>query len=110
MHDLLAQTVPFLYLTTAHLSRAKTMNTPERLALVTEMAYQLKLVPREDIVPVQILEVVGLQFDAAMAAMRTVAQPYGYLFGNSFWEQTNRRLTDDIRRLGRPLYAEPLAP
>lgn len=40
----------------------------DRLATLTEMAYLLKLVPRGDIVPVQILEVVGLQFDAALQA------------------------------------------
>lgn len=42
----------------------------DRMAAVTEMAYLLQLVPRGDIVPVQILEVVAKQFDAALEAAR----------------------------------------
>lgn len=36
-----------------------------------------------------------------------VGEPYGYVFGNSFWEATNPRLTDDVRQLGMPLYTHP---
>jgi len=35
------------------------------------------------------------------------AEPAGYLFGNSYWDANNRRITDDIKRLGKPLYSAP---
>ena len=34
-------------------------------------------------------------------------EPYGYVYGNSFWEEKNPRITDDVRRLGKPLYTHP---
>lgn len=48
--------------------RASLIEQRDRVSTLTEMAYLLKLVPRGDIVPVQFLELVGKQFDAAMAA------------------------------------------
>lgn len=38
-------------------------------------------------------------------------QPVGWLYGSSFWHATNPRITDEVRKLGRPLYAAaPAAP
>lgn len=34
-------------------------------------------------------------------------KPYGWLFGNSFWEATNQRLPADVPKLGKPLYDHP---
>ena len=36
--------------------------------------------------------------------------PVGYLFGNSYYEVGNPRLTDEIKRLGNARYGEPQAP
>lgn len=40
---------------------------------------------------------------------RDAAKPVGYVFGNSYWEEGNPRLTDEIRKLGAPRYAAPPA-
>lgn len=36
--------------------------------------------------------------------------PVGYVFGNSYYEVGNARLTDEIKRLGKARYGEPQAP
>lgn len=36
--------------------------------------------------------------------------PVGYVFGNSYWEVGNPRLTDEIKRLGKARYGDPQAP
>lgn len=55
--------------------------------------------------------------DAAMKELRAALEqpqgeqePYGYVYGNSFWEAKNPRITDDVRRLGKPLYTRPHPP
>jgi hypothetical protein len=45
---------------------------PEILAVVTEMAYVLKLVPRGDVVPVVLLDLLKKQHDAALKARAAV--------------------------------------
>jgi hypothetical protein len=48
------------------------------------------------------------QFAAPVAESLTAAQgstePFGWLFGLRFWEATNKRITDDVKRYGKPLY------
>jgi hypothetical protein len=39
-----------------------------------------------------------------------VQEPDGYVYGNSYWEATNLRITDDVKRFGSPRYATPPAP
>jgi hypothetical protein len=39
----------------------------------------------------------------------TVQEPDGYVYGNSYWEATNPRITDDVKRFGSPRYATPPA-
>ena len=36
-----------------------------------------------------------------------VQEPDGYVYGNSYWEATNLRITDDVKRFGSPRYATP---
>ena len=38
-----------------------------------------------------------------------VQEPDGYVYGNSYWEATNPRITDDVKRFGSPRYATPPA-
>jgi hypothetical protein len=35
----------------------------------------------------------------------SVQEPDGYVYGNSYWEATNPRITDDVKRFGSPRYA-----
>lgn len=46
---------------------------------------------------------------AALAQRVGSWEPVGYVFGNSYWEEGNPRLTDDVRKLGKPLYTTPPA-
>jgi hypothetical protein len=39
-----------------------------------------------------------------------VQEPDGFVYGNSYWEATNPRITDDVKRFGSPRYATPPAP
>jgi hypothetical protein len=41
---------------------------------------------------------------------QVAAEPVGYVYGNSYWESTNPRLTDHIRQHGEPRYAQPSQP
>ena len=47
---------------------------------------------------------------AALEQPQGEQEPYGYVYGNSFWEAKNPRITDDVRRLGKPLYTRPHPP
>ncbi len=38
------------------------------------------------------------------AADAVALEPAGWVFGNSFWERGNPRITDEVKRLGRPLF------
>jgi hypothetical protein len=45
----------------------------------------------------------------AAAQPAPVQEPVGYVYGNSYWEATNLRITDDVKRFGSPRYATPPA-
>jgi hypothetical protein len=87
--------------------------------LAVQSLYKVALSVKRD--AIQICEQKG-QFDAAHAIQGlldlnshvdiippAVQEPDGYVYGNSYWEATNLRITDDVKRFGSPRYATPPA-
>lgn len=51
-----------------------------------------------------ITEAIDADPEAKAIAERAAPRPVGYMFGNSYWEEGNPRLTDEVRKLGTPRY------
>lgn len=47
------------------------MNNSDRLNIISDVVYELIIVPPDEIIPVQILDVVSRQFNAVISALQT---------------------------------------